>query len=129
MSPLFGKSDEKAAQEDAAKADVDRLVALPAPELAPVLMPAFGSDGPRGRGPNHGINLLQIMAFLVDPIPRGTKYMRQLEQPVREGLQVLENTGLVVRTSRQNATWFTCTRLGETALADGTIQQRIQDHG
>jgi hypothetical protein len=65
---------------------------------------------------------------LLEKIPRGTKYMSQLQEPIREGLQVLEHAELVLRTTRQSGTWYNANRLGETALADGTVQQSIQAH-
>jgi hypothetical protein len=91
-------------------------------------MDVFGPDGPEGRGPSGGINILQVGIALLEKIPRGTKYMSQLQEPIREGLQVLEHAELVLRTTRQSGTWYNATRLGATALADGTAQQRIQAH-
>jgi hypothetical protein len=55
--------------------------------------------------------------------------MTQLQEPVREGLQVLEHSELALHTTRQAGTWFSATRLGETALADGTVPQHIQAPG
>ena len=129
MSPLFGKNEAKAAQLEAAKAEADRIAALSPAELAIELMPVFGPGGPKGRGPNGGINILQVEIGLLEKLPHGTKYMAQLEQPVREGLQVLEHAELIARTTRQTGTWFNATRLGETTLADGTVQERVQSHG
>jgi hypothetical protein len=45
-------------------------------------------------------------------------------EPVREGLEPLENAGLVLRTRRHQDTWAV-TRLGQTALADGTVQDHL----
>ena len=128
MSPLFKKSEAKAAEEAAAKAEADRLGALAPPDMAVELMPAFGPDGPKGRGPSGGINILQVGIALLEKIPHGTSFMRQLQEPIREGLQVLEHAELVLRTTRQSGTWYNATRLGETALAEGTVQQSIQAH-
>ena len=52
VSPLFGKNDQKAAEVEAAKAEADRLGALTPAELAVELMPVFGPEGPKGRGPD-----------------------------------------------------------------------------
>jgi hypothetical protein len=49
---LFGKSEEKAAQDEAAKAEAERLQSLSVPELAEALMPAFGPDGPEATSTN-----------------------------------------------------------------------------
>jgi hypothetical protein len=129
VSPLFGKSEAKVAQAEAAKAEFDRLAALPPAELAVEIMPVFGPGGPKGKGPSGGINILQVMIGLLGDTPGGTKYMSQLQEAVREGLQVLEHAELVLRNTRQGGTWYNATRLGETALADGTVQQQIQQHG
>ena len=126
MSPLFGKSEAKAGQDDAAKAEADRLGALSPADMAVVLMDVFGPDGPMGRGPSGGINILQVGIALLEKTPRGTTYMSQLQEPIREGLQVLEHAEPVLRTTRQAGTWYNATRLGETALADGTVRQKIQ---
>jgi hypothetical protein len=124
----FGKSEAKAAQDNAAKAEADRLGTLSPADMAVVLMGVFGPDGPKGRGPNGGINIPQVGIALLDKIPRGTKYLSQLQEPIREGLQVLEHAELVLRTTRQTGTRYNATRLGETALADASVQQKIQAH-
>jgi hypothetical protein len=49
MSPLFGKN-EKAAEQETARTEAARLIALPVTELAGELMPAIGPDGPRDPG-------------------------------------------------------------------------------
>jgi hypothetical protein len=126
MSPLFKKSEAKQAEEEAAKAEADRLGALPPAELAVELMPVFGPDGPTRRGPTGGINIVQVLSGFMSKTPHGTRYLRQLDAPVREGLQVLEHAELILRTTRQETTWYKATRLGETALAEGTVQQHIQ---
>jgi hypothetical protein len=126
MSPLFKKSEAKAAEEAAATAEADRLGALAPSDMAVELMPAFGPDGPKGRGPNGAINILQVGIALLDKIPRGMSHMSQLQEPIREGLQVLEHAELVLRTTRQSGTWYNATSLGETALAEGTVEQSIQ---
>ena len=129
MSPLFGKNEQKAAEVEAAQAEADRLGALTPAELAVELMPVFGPEGPKGRGPDGGINLLQIGIGLFEKTPRATSHMRALQQPVREALQVLEHAELINRTTRQSGTWYNATRLGETALTEGTVQQQVQERG
>jgi hypothetical protein len=94
--------------------------------MAVELMPVFGPDGPKGQGPSGGVNILQVGIALLEKIPRGTKYTSQLQEPIREGLQVLEHAELVLRSTRSHGTWYSATRLGETALAEGTVQQQIQ---
>lgn len=128
MSPLFGKSDEKKAQDEATKAAVDRLCALPPQELAAELMPVFGPGGPKESFSTGGLNILQIGIALLEPYPRSAGYLKNLQEPLREGLQVLEHAELILRQTHGAGTWFHATRLGETALADGTVQQQIQAH-
>jgi hypothetical protein len=121
---LFGKSEEKAAQDEAAKAEADRLQSLSVPELAEALMPAFGPDGPT---PGGNINQLQVGMWLMSSYPRGNKYMKDLRQPISEGVQALENGGLVVGSSQSAVSWFKATRLGETALAEGSVGRYVKD--
>jgi hypothetical protein len=56
--------------------------------------------------------------------PSGISYQRKLNEPVREGLQALERAGLVLATRHQSGQWMAATRLGQTALADGTVHER-----
>lgn len=95
---LFGNKEEKAAEEQAAKAEAERLQSMSAVELAEVLMPAFGS-----------------------------KYLKDLREPIMEGLQDLENAGLIVgRTRGGAASLLKATRLGEDALAEGTVADHLR---
>jgi hypothetical protein len=125
VSPLFGNKEDKVAQEAAAKAEAGRLGALSVAELAAEMMPAFGADGP-GRGSRHEVNVLQVANWLMSPYPRGTKFLGELEQPVREGIQALEHAGLVQRWGEPSAGGrLSATRLGEAALADGSVRQYL----
>lgn len=126
VSPLFGNREDKAAQKDAANAEVDRLLGLPVPELAAEVMPAFGPDGPRGHGPNGGINILQVMIFMMRSFPKATGFMTKLQEPVRESVQALENAGLALRSGTRDGSWYSATRLGQSALADGTVSQQLK---
>jgi hypothetical protein len=116
---LFGKSEEKAAQAEAAKAEAERLLALSAAEMGEAVMPAFGADGAR---PGHELNSLQIMSWLMSSHPGGTKYLTKLRDPTREGIQALENAGLVIQMGPGGpGARLKATSLGETALAEGTV--------
>ena len=129
MSPLFGNKEKKEAEKAETQAAIDHLIGLSPAELAVQVMPALGPGGPRGQGPNHGPNILQIMIFVVKDIPRGNGHLKELDQPVREALQILEHAELALRTTRsQSGTWWSATRAGEAALTDGTVQQQIQQH-
>lgn len=126
MSPLFRKSEEKAAREEAGRAEFERLTAIPVADLASELMPAFGPDGPRGRGLEGAINIVQLLGWVSKThFPSGVSYQRKLNEPVREGVQALERAGLVLATRHQQGQWMSATRLGQTALADGTVQDHL----
>jgi hypothetical protein len=126
VTPLFRKSEEKAAREEAGRVEFEHLMALPVAELARDLMPAFGPDGLKLlHGPAWGINLLQLAGWVGRTYcPSGAVHARELMEPVREALQTLENAGLVLPTPRHRDSW-TVTRLGETALADGTVPDHL----
>ena len=47
---MFGNKGEKAAQDVAVSAEIERLISLPVADLAAEMMPAFGPDGPRVPG-------------------------------------------------------------------------------
>jgi hypothetical protein len=120
---LFGNKEEKVAEEQAARAEAERLQSMSAVELAEVLMPAFGPDGPR---PGSYLNQLQVASWLMSSFPRGTKYLKDLREPIMEGLQDLENAGLIVgRTRGGAASLLKATRLGEEALAEGNVAKYL----
>ncbi len=120
---VFGKSEEKAAQQEAAQAEAQRLQALSAVELAEVVMPAFGPDGAR---PGNEINILQIMSWLMSTYPGGTKFLTQLRNPTREAIQALENAGLVIQMGPGGSgARLKATALGETALGEGTVGRHL----
>ena len=121
---LFGNKEEKAAQEEAARAEAERLQSLTAAQFAEVLLPAFGPVGPK---PGGYINQLQVASWLMSSFPRGTKFLTDLRNPMMEGLQVLENADLIVgRTRGGAASLLKATRLGEEALAAGTVANYLK---
>jgi hypothetical protein len=127
MSPLFGKSERKISQEAAAQAEFERRNALPVADLAAEILPAFGRDGKR---PAH--SALGASNWLMASYPGGTKYLKDLQRPVREAIQALEHGGLLnerVRSSGGGAgaqMIVDITRLGETAFADGDVRRHLQ---
>src|ERR1700733_11843392 len=126
MSPLFHQSEEKIAQEAAGEGEFERLIGLSPAGLGVELMPAFGPDGPRGHGPNGGINILQALFWLNEAhFPSGISYIRQLQEPVREAIQALDHAGLVMTSAGREGSWTAATRLGLASLADGTLSQRV----
>jgi hypothetical protein len=120
--PLFGKRRDTA-RDEAERAEIERLIALPATDLAAEIMPAFGPEGPRG---SKELTSLQITVWLMRLHPRGTKSASELNTAVKEALQVLEHAELVMLV-RRDSPRVKATRLGEAALADGAVKQRIND--
>jgi hypothetical protein len=62
--------------------------------------------------------------------PRGSGEVKNLQQPVREGLQALEHAGLVLLrvqgvNSGSASQRIELTRLGEEALADGDVAKYL----
>lgn len=123
MSPLFRKSEEKVAQETAAQTEIERLKALSVNDLAIELLPGFGPDGSKG----HSLRMQQLCTWLVRDFPSAGKFNPlQMLGPVREGLQKLEHAELVYSSTHDRASIWRITRLGETALREGTIEQHVK---
>jgi hypothetical protein len=128
VSPLFGRSGEKAAQEEAARAEVARLSTLSVSALAAEIMPGFGPGGPRPAGFGTSVNSLQIANWLMASHPRAEKYLKQLIRPINEGIQALVTAGLVEDIGRvpiSSGGRVRLTALGETALAEGTVREHL----
>lgn len=139
---IFGNKADKATEDAATGAEFDRMCSLPRPDFAAEIMSAFGPDGPRPNRGNSGIGLMQILLWLTMSKPHGAKYMPQLETPVREAIQLLEQANLVIFSTtggqkhmsgvvpgeiltKGTFTSLSATSLGETALAEGTVRQHL----
>jgi hypothetical protein len=127
---LFGNSEEKKAKEAAAQAESERLVGLPAADLATEIMPAFGADGIDAKS-GHRQGPMEVTEWLLASTSTKVKYRQPILGPVIEGLQLLDNAGLVGRRSfggsNSSASTYHATRLGEEALAGGTVRERLGD--
>lgn len=126
---LFGNKEEKRAQDDAAKAEGDRLAGLPvadlAADLAAAMLPAFGPDGP-GKGGDKEIGTLQVGIYLMRDFPRGNLLIKSLLDPLKEGIQALETAGLVKRTVRSiGGSSVSATRLGLQAIEEGSAPKYL----
>jgi hypothetical protein len=124
MSPLFRKSEEKAALEAAAlaemRAEVDRVKRLSVGDLAVELLPGLGSNDSK-----KGLRVQNLGMWLFRDFPRRIEPARELMVPVREGLQRLERAGLAYSWGQYAAALWRITPLGEAALAEGTIEQYV----
>jgi hypothetical protein len=124
--PLFGGGAEKAAQQAAAQAEFERLCTIPRSALAAEVLGVFAPGQPGSKNPGRGLNILQIMMWLMASQPRGTSFLSQLEMPVREALQLLENASLVLIIGNRTAgAHLVATALGLQALAEGTVAQLL----
>jgi hypothetical protein len=125
MSPLFRKGEDKAEQDAAGEAELARLSALSAPELAAEIMPAFGPDGPRSSG---GLNAVQIAQWLMASYARSPG-LKPLLPPIQKATQALESVGLVEQKQSGLGTGSSsakATPLGEQALGEHTVQQHLE---
>jgi hypothetical protein len=140
---LFGKKDEapaKAAGGDVAQmeAELERLAALPLPELAAeVMSKAFGPDGPGGPGKPGTIEdptsservRMNEIARAVTPLYAGSgvgsEQQVRLTNLIAEGLQILENAALVRVSWRGGTEDYCATRRGREALERGELPSAL----
>ena len=127
VSPLFRRSEEKAALKAAAKVEIERLRSVSVDDLAVDLFPGLGPDGP-----THGtsVRVQQLCGYLLRDYP-GAGQMDTLDllAPVRRALQLLDGAGLVSPISVQREPSWRITPLGEMTLAEGTVRERLTGAG
>ena len=123
---LFGNRDDKQARLAAADAEAARLQALALPALADAVMPAFGPSG-MALGSGHRSGAFEVTTWLVPDLPTGRR--GPLMGSVVEALGLLEHADLLTARSfggrGSNSTSYQASRLGEAALADGTVRQQL----
>jgi hypothetical protein len=125
VSPLFRKAENKAEQDAAGVAELARLTALSATELAAEIMPAFGPDGPRSSG---GLNAVQVAQWLMASYARSPG-LKPLLPPIAKAAQALEDAGLIEQKQSGLGTGSSsakATPLGEQALSEHTVQQHLE---
>ena len=116
MSPLFRRNEEKAARKAAAKQEIERLRALGVDDLAVMLLPGLGPDGP-----THGTSVWpqQLCEYLLAEYPgAGRMDTLDLLAPVSRALDRLDGAGLVSPISVQRTPVWRITPLGESILAE-----------
>jgi hypothetical protein len=108
----FGKQDHTA-DDDVARVNFERLMALSTTDLAAELMPAFGSDGPK---PGKDLNHLVLVSWLLGGYrgAGGVSSRLQPDRAVIEALQVLEHADLVTSRTTSPQRW-NASRLGAAA--------------
>jgi hypothetical protein len=127
MSPLFGKSEKKVAAEAAMQAEIERLKALSVEDLAVALLPGLGPESAKQR---TSLRVQQLCNYLVRDFPgAGQLQPLRLMTRVNEALERLEHAELVASISHQRSPVWRITPLGETTLAEGTIEQHVRRAG
>jgi len=124
VSPLFRRSEEKAARKAAAKQEIERLRALSVDDLAADLLPGLGPDGP-----THGASVWpqQLCQYLLKDYPgAGQMQTLDLSVAVNRALGRLQHAGLVSPISVQRTPLWRITPLGESTLAEGNVRERLR---
>jgi hypothetical protein len=125
---LFGNREEKAAKVAEAQGELDRLAGLQQPELGAEIMRAFGPDGLQTKS-GHRQGPIEVTNWLMSSYSSKTKFTQPLLRPVMEGLQALDNAGLIESRGFGDsgaAKTYHVTTAGEEALADGSVAQRLE---
>jgi hypothetical protein len=126
---LFRRDKEKDA---AAQVEVERLLALPLPDLAAEVMRAFGPDGLQTRS-GHRQGPVEVGSWLIASYSSSVRFRQPLLGPTIEALEALNQAGLLQRRSfggsNSNASTYHLTRAGEEALAAGDVRDRLPGPG
>lgn len=121
---MFGNKAEKAARLAAADEWLQRLLDLSVADLAAEIMPAFGPGG-ASKKIGARIGTLQVVLWLMRQGPHAGGQFKAIIDPVREGLQALEHAGLILRVQSGDSSYCQATRLGLTALSDGSVRSYV----
>ncbi len=121
---MFGNKAEKAARLAAADEWLQRLLDLSVTDLAAEIMPAFGLGGV-SKKTGARISTLQAVVWLLSQGPRAGGQFKAILDPAREGSQALEHAGLVLRVQSGDSSYWQATRLGMTALAEGSVRSHL----
>jgi hypothetical protein len=138
---VFGNKEKRQAANDALLAEVERLEALPVIPLATEVMTRdFGPGGPGADDSNPMVGAsvrgagasvvaytgISQIAKAFNPGGRDMTLFRRLHDRLAEGLQALENAGLVraetLGRSGASSTGYVVTRLGTDALQSGGVE-------
>jgi hypothetical protein len=115
----------RADQLEAANAEIGGLCALPVADLAVEVLPAFGQRGILWTDTSAVAKWL-MAAYSERPS------LLSLEGPIEEACQALEQAGLLLRVIHRHAatagSHLELTRLGHTALAEGTVRQYLPEY-
>jgi hypothetical protein len=124
---LFQKSPEKAAEQEAAKAEIERLKKLRVDDMALLLMPMLGPDG---FSKGYTVRVQQLCEELLRDYPGGKGMVAlQLSGRVIKGLQRLQHVDLVEPISIMRSPPWRITDIGREALEDGTVEKFVKVTG
>lgn len=120
---LFGKSEEKRAQNEAALAEIARLKGLTPAELGALLLPALGKDGV---GKGHSTRVQQLCDYLLRDVqpPRKLRAL-ELSGRVSKALDEAERVGFVSTISVTRSPLWQITERGQQALDEDTYRERL----
>jgi hypothetical protein len=122
MRGVRGRKAAKAARRAAANAEIERLCALPVPELAAEILPAWTWDGMRTT--NHAAR--DAAQWIMARFPRYPKGQEALVPAVQEAIQALEHAGLLIRHVGFNAQISVdLTRQGWAAVVEDTAREYL----
>jgi hypothetical protein len=131
MKPPLARRRERAAQDRATEAEVDRLTAMPSAALAVELTEAFGSDGPRSSSLTRRTpNLIELTEWMLREHARPGRHLMRLSGPVRDSMHLLEGAGLIEWYGSEMVgarARLRATPLGELALAERTVADYVED--
>lgn len=127
MVRLFRKSEEKIALQARAQTEIERLRKLSAEELAVLVLPGLGSEGP---APGLNLRPQQLCEYLLRETPGiGQTKPLLLMAPVRRALDKLEDAGLASSFSLGRSPLWQITSLGTSVLAEGTAENHLVKPG
>ncbi len=122
---MFGNKQENADQDAVARIEADRLLALPVPDFAAEVMRAFGPGGVPTTG-GRRVGTLQIAVWLMKPFPRGSTHLKVLLDPIGRPCKRWRTQAWFSRRHLgQGSSEYAATRVGESALADGSVRQHL----
>jgi hypothetical protein len=130
--PLFGGKRE--AENDKLRTELARIEALPLRDLAgEVMVKGFGPGGPAADAPGAPQHIAGAFNPAQGSFGIDDQALRDMFVVIVEGLQVLEHAGLVRYLIDGSGgvydQFYTLTRLGKTALQEGTVEQMLGSAG
>jgi hypothetical protein len=136
MSPLFGGKDKDRPPVALPLLSPEQLTAMPLAELGALILPVWGAGETtpyRWRDGEEAPNrLAAALTGQRAPISfnSSTPFSGPHAKAIGEAVQDLERAGLLLRTySTESGSLLTITRLGERAIAEGTVARHLRALG